>query len=118
METRVSTRAKPMGGVIKRLNNIGYVQIKVGIQWMEEHRLICEEILGRQLEHNEVIHHIDFNKQNNNPNNLALFKSQQSHAHWHRQVRQFGLTRPLIRQIEERRVSNLKVSNLKVVRNV
>lgn len=108
MSGRIRHHAKPIGGVIKRLNNIGYVQIKVGVQWMEEHRLTCEEILGRPLEHNEVIHHCDFNKQNNNPNNLALFESQQAHAHWHRQFRQFGLTNPLLREVEKRKIVTLK----------
>lgn len=105
---QVSKHPKPIDGVVKRLNNIGYVQIKVGTQWMEEHRLICEERLGRPLEHNEVIHHIDFNKKNNNPDNLALFESQKAHAHWHRQYRQFGLTNPLIREVDKRKISNFK----------
>lgn len=108
MSGKISYHAKPIGGVIKRLNNIGYVQIKIGIRWQEEHRLVVESIIGRLLEHNEVIHHIDFNKRNNNPDNLALFESQKAHAHWHRQYRQFGLTQPLLTEIQKRKVSNFK----------
>jgi len=108
LSERISTHPKQIGGVIKKLNETGYILIKVGTQWKEEHRLVIENILGRLLEHNEVIHHIDFNKTNNNPNNLALFESQQAHAHWHRQFRQFGWTQPLTKQIKVR-VCNLKV---------
>lgn len=37
-----------------------------------EHRLIMEEKIGRHLKPNEVVHHINGDKQNNNPENLAL----------------------------------------------
>ena len=104
----ISTRPKPIGGVVKRLNNTGYIQVKVGTRWQEEHRLIVENILNRILEPTEVVHHIDFNKQNNNPENLALFSSPVEHAHWHRQYRQWGLTNPLISEINKRKISNFK----------
>ena len=38
----------------------------------DEHRLIMENFLGRKLEFNEVVHHIDGNKINNNLDNLDL----------------------------------------------
>ena len=37
-----------------------------------EHRKIMEDYLGRKLDYNEVVHHIDENKSNNNIENLRL----------------------------------------------
>lgn len=37
-----------------------------------EHQVIMENLLGRPLESNEVVHHIDGNKANNNSNNLQV----------------------------------------------
>ena len=47
------------------------------------HRAIAEGILGRPLAKGEVVHHIDNNKQNNNPDNLMVFSSQAEHARHH-----------------------------------
>jgi len=44
-----------------------------------EHRLIMERLLGRYLEPQEVVHHIDGNPRNNEPNNLKLYPSQAEH---------------------------------------
>lgn len=38
----------------------------------DEHVLIMENYLGRSLDEDEVVHHIDKNKQNNNLSNLEL----------------------------------------------
>lgn len=37
-----------------------------------EHRMVMEEKLGRPLTSEEIVHHIDGNKQNNDPENLEL----------------------------------------------
>lgn len=47
------------------------------------HRIVAEQILGRPLKPGEVVHHIDGNKRNNNPENLMVFASQALHAKWH-----------------------------------
>jgi len=44
-----------------------------------EHRLVMEEVLGRILLPDEVVHHIDKNKHNNHPSNLQLFASNGEH---------------------------------------
>lgn len=44
-----------------------------------EHRLVMESVLGRYLEPNEVVHHKDGNKRNNDPSNLEVYKSNAAH---------------------------------------
>jgi hypothetical protein len=39
-----------------------------------EHRLVAEEMLGRLLADDEVVHHRDGNRQNNTPDNLVVMK--------------------------------------------
>ena len=36
------------------------------------HRKVMEEKLGRKLKSTEIVHHIDYNRQNNSPENLQL----------------------------------------------
>lgn len=48
-----------------------------------EHRIVAEEMLGRSLKKNEVVHHIDGNKKNNHPSNLLVLPSQREHAALH-----------------------------------
>jgi len=46
------------------------------------HRVIAEQMLGRPLCRNEIIHHRDGNKQNNEPTNLEiLFQSEHVKIH-------------------------------------
>lgn len=46
-----------------RANKLGYIS---------EHTLIAEQKIGRELFDYEVVHHIDKNRANNNPNNLMV----------------------------------------------
>lgn len=47
------------------------------------HRIIAEQIIGRPLREGEVIHHVDGNKHNNHPSNLALMPDQSTHMKMH-----------------------------------
>jgi len=51
-----------------------------------EHRVVMETKLGRFLTAEEVVHHIDYNKQNNDINNLMLFKSQKAHFFYEKNI--------------------------------
>lgn len=48
-----------------------------------EHRKVMEEFIGRKLESNEVIHHINGNRQDNRIENLKIMTpSEHSKIHW------------------------------------
>jgi HNH endonuclease len=62
----------------------GYVEITRGEhKGRGEHVRIMEERLGRHLLQDEVVHHIDRDRSNNDPNNLALV-TRSGHARLHR----------------------------------
>lgn len=52
---------------------------------IQEHRLVMEQELGRYLEPDEVVHHIDSNRQNNDPDNLVVM-SYRDHLDLHRKT--------------------------------
>jgi len=68
--------------------------------YVAEHRLIFENKLGRYLNHMEVIHHINEKREDNRIENLMLFESNSKHLSFHRKIKQFGITNPILRQIE------------------
>ena len=47
------------------------------------HRKVAEKALGRPLRATEVVHHIDENPRNNNPDNLVICPSQEYHKLLH-----------------------------------
>lgn len=57
-----------------KANHDGYVYV---------HILVAEKKLGRYLTSKEVVHHIDENKLNNNPDNLLVFTSKAEHTAYH-----------------------------------
>jgi hypothetical protein len=51
-----------------------------------EHRVIAENMIGRELLSDEVVHHIDCNKHNNDESNLMVMKRTE-HSRLHAQMR-------------------------------
>lgn len=55
------------------------------------HRWVMEKSLGRKLYQEEVVHHLDGNKQNNKIYNLKLFPNQEAHDKHHREhLKKYG----------------------------
>jgi hypothetical protein len=50
------------------------------------HVLVAERMIGRQLKKGEVVHHIDFDKSNNDPANLFVCKDTSTHIQLHYQA--------------------------------
>lgn len=47
--------------------------------YVQEHRLVMERVLGRYLRPEEVVHHIDDDRLNNAPENLQVFENNSKH---------------------------------------
>lgn len=60
-----------------------------------EHHSVAEKILGRYLRPGEVVHHIDFDRGNNDPSNLYVFRTQDAHMRHHHLLR-IGKTKPKV----------------------
>lgn len=76
---------------LKSFDNNGYTAYfipehrlanKTGIVY--EHMLVAEEMLGRELNDGEVVHHEDRDRKNNFPNNLKVFKTKADHTAYHK----------------------------------
>lgn len=88
--TRGSANAMWKGG--RSVASNGYVLMRVGAEhhladvrgYAYEHRLVAEQKLGRRLVDGELVHHVDGNKQNNDPANLEVVASIAAHCHEHR----------------------------------
>ena len=52
-----------------------YTKITVDGKNVREHRYKAEKALGRQLKRKEHVHHVDYNKKNNDPSNLIVCDS-------------------------------------------
>jgi len=68
----------------RKVRKDGYVLVAPpgGGEYALEHRVVMEEILGRPLRGEEVVHHKDGNPSNNAPDNLELFASQADHIRY------------------------------------
>jgi len=53
------------------------------------HRVVAEQILGRPLKQEEVVHHLDFNRRNNEPWNLMILPSNEAHLRYHAKLKKF-----------------------------
>jgi len=77
----------------KTITSHGYVAVWVGSDhhlaiigdgYAYEHRLVAEEKLGRRLRKGEIVHHVDGDKTNNDPENLAVLPGTSHHKLAHR----------------------------------
>lgn len=75
-----------------RLQKNGYFTITIGNKRRYLHRVIMEEHLGRPLEKNEHVHHINGNKRDNRLENLELIDGR-THRSLHAKSRGFGCER-------------------------
>ena len=84
----------------------GYVLVRVGVGrpladvrgYAYEHRVVAEQKIGRPLTKGEQVHHLDKNKQNNDPANLEVLTFDE-HAAEHRvrsDLRHKGEENPLV----------------------
>jgi hypothetical protein len=77
---------------LSTIHSAGYILVYVGKKhhladvrgYAYEHRLIAENKIGRRLNKGELVHHIDGNPQNNNPENLEVVISNAYHFFLHR----------------------------------
>lgn len=75
----------------EQVDTNGYKKILTGNkEYTFEHRLVMEEYLGRKLKPEEVVHHIDGDRLNNNIDNLQLFDSVAEHTAHHHKLRKEG----------------------------
>lgn len=70
----------------RTIDKSGYVLVRVPNHphanhggYVREHRLVMEQVLGRYLDPEEVVHHRNSDRSDNRPENLELFESNASH---------------------------------------
>jgi hypothetical protein len=84
----------------RSLTSHGYILLKMPEHprahingYVYEHIIVAEEKLGRALAPSEIVHYIDANRQNNDPQNIAVMKSIAHHKIFHR-LKQSGRRLP------------------------
>jgi len=95
-------------GLSRIMDKQGYIYIKTeghphaSKGYVPEHRLVVERMVERFLRPEEIVHHLDQDKANNEVNNLMLFKNAKEHAKFHNKIKRTGYTKDVIDQINRR----------------
>lgn len=58
-------------------------EFNTSYKFVFEHDLIIEYVLGRELDSENVVHHLNRNRLDNNINNLIVFKTKSDHVRYH-----------------------------------
>lgn len=66
--------------------------------FVAQHRLIGEDIAGRALDRDEVVHHRDENRTNNHPDNLQVMTQKEHRSHHARRMAEINLA-PITREM-------------------
>jgi hypothetical protein len=78
-------RQHRIGGYVSIYSPNHHFKTKEG--YVREHRLVMERYIGRYLKPEEVVHHINGIKDDNRKENLMLFKTDNIHKFFHKQIR-------------------------------
>lgn len=90
MYCRMKRHPNFKGGTIKASH--GYILRYVGKKhhladirgYAYEHRLVAEKKIGGKLKKWEIVHHLDSNRANNEPENIEVLKNNSVHLNQHR----------------------------------
>lgn len=74
---------KPIPEGHRKINNNGYVEIKIDGKIQLEHRIVMEKFLKRKLKEGEIVHHKNEIKTDNRIENLSLLKNKSCHMFIH-----------------------------------
>lgn len=85
-EAATASRRCPIGSRTEHAD--GYWLIRTEYGWELEHRVVMSQKLGRPLLPGEIVHHLDEDKKNNDPENLELT----THAEHSREHQNFRKT--------------------------
>ncbi len=73
------------------LSQHGYRRIHFNGRTCYEHRVVAEQKIGRPLSCGEIVHHINNDKLDNNPENIYVFENRKSHEACHFEMEQLAL---------------------------